>query len=92
MRLGTAARIVVQVHASQRRRAVAAAMSIASSLDLTVQDAVVLHDSNRLTVRLLPGDVVARVASAAHPGAYRGAKFEVELAERLAESGCGGRP
>jgi aminoglycoside phosphotransferase (APT) family kinase protein len=62
----------------------AAAMSTASSLDLTVNDAIVLHDSNKLTLRLLPCDVLARVAPAAH----QVAQFEVELAQRLAESGC----
>src|SRR5262249_29243218 len=35
------------------------------------------------TLRLLPCDVVARVA----PGAHQIAQFEVELAQRLAESG-----
>jgi Ser/Thr protein kinase RdoA (MazF antagonist) len=65
-------------------RAIAAATSIASSLDLTVDDATVLHDSNKLTLRLLPCDVVARVA----PAAYQALQFEVELAQRLAESGC----
>jgi thiamine kinase-like enzyme len=59
-------------------------MSIASSLDLTVDDAVVLQDSNRLTLRLLPCDVLAQVA----PVAHQVAQFEVELAQRLAESGC----
>lgn len=44
-------------------RAVAAAMSSASELDLVVNDAVVLNDSNRLVVRLLPCDIVARVSS-----------------------------
>jgi Ser/Thr protein kinase RdoA (MazF antagonist) len=58
-------------------------MSIVSSLGLTVDDAIVLHDSNKLTVRLLPCDVVARVAHAAH----QVAQFEIELAQRLAESG-----
>lgn len=72
------------MQASQVPRAVAAAMSIASSLDLTVDDAIVLHDSNKLTVRLLPCDVLARVA----PVAHQVARFEVELAQRLAESGC----
>jgi Ser/Thr protein kinase RdoA (MazF antagonist) len=62
----------------------AAAMSIASSLDLPVDDAVVLHDSNKLTLRLLPCDVLARVA----PVALQDLQFEVELAQRLAESGC----
>ena len=70
------------MQASEVQRAVAAAMSTASSLDLTVDDAVVLHDSNKLTVRLLPCDVLARVA----PVARQVAQFEVELAQRLAES------
>jgi Phosphotransferase enzyme family len=64
------------------RRAVAAARSTASALGLTVDDAIVLHDSNALTVRLLPCDVAARVAPAAH----QAAQFEVELAQRLAET------
>jgi Ser/Thr protein kinase RdoA (MazF antagonist) len=59
-------------------------MSTASSLDLTVGDAIVLHDSNKLTLRLLPCDVLARVA----PVAHQVAQFEVELAQRLAGSGC----
>ena len=65
-------------------RAVAATVSTASSLGLTVDDVIVLHDSNRLTVRLLPCDVLARVA----PVAHRVAQFEVELAQRLTEYGC----
>jgi aminoglycoside phosphotransferase (APT) family kinase protein len=68
---------------AEASRAMAAAMSIASSLDLAVDDAIVLHDSNKLTVRLLPCDVVARVA----PVAHQVAQFEVDLAQRLAESG-----
>ncbi|MEV4290077.1 aminoglycoside phosphotransferase family protein [Nonomuraea bangladeshensis] len=72
------------MQASEVRRAVAAAMAIASSLGLAADDAVVLHDSNKLTLRLLPCDVVARVA----PVAQQVARFEVELAQRLAESGC----
>src|ERR1043165_6810389 len=63
-------------------RAVAAATATASSLDLTVDDAIVLHDSNKLTLRLLPCDVLARVA----PVAHQAAQFEIELAQRLAES------
>jgi hypothetical protein len=66
---------------------VAAAMSTASSLDLTVDDAIVLQNSNKLTVRVLPCDVVARVARGA-PAAHQIAQLEVELAGRLAESGC----
>ncbi|WP_405876288.1 phosphotransferase enzyme family protein [Streptomyces sp. NBC_00005] len=72
------------MHASEVPRAVAAAMSIASSLGLTSDDAIVLHDSNKLTLRLLPCDVLARVA----PEAHQVAQFEVELAQQLAESGC----
>src|SRR6516225_9372976 len=71
------------MRAPEAQRAVAAAMATASSLDLTVDDAVVLHDSNKLTVRLLPCDMVARVA----PVAHQVAQFEVELAQRLAGSG-----
>jgi aminoglycoside phosphotransferase (APT) family kinase protein len=72
------------MQASEVSRAVAAAISTVSSLDLTVDDAIVLHDSNKLTLRLLPCDVLARVA----PLAHQDAQFEVELAQRLAESGC----
>src|SRR4051795_3698660 len=69
------------MQASEVPRAVAAATSMVSSLGLTVDDAIVLHDSNKLTVRLLPCDVLARVA----PVAYQVAQFEIELAQRLAE-------
>jgi aminoglycoside phosphotransferase (APT) family kinase protein len=65
------------------QRALAAARSTVLALGLAVDDAIVLHDSNKLTVRLLPCDVVARVAPAAH----QVARFEIELAQRLAESG-----
>ncbi|WP_202964629.1 phosphotransferase enzyme family protein [Inquilinus limosus] len=58
-------------------------MSIASALGLTVDDAVVLQNSNKLAVRLLPCDVLARVA----PLAQQVARFEIELAQRLAETG-----
>ena len=72
------------MQASEASRAMAAAMSIASSLDLAVNDMIVLHDSNKLTLRLLPCDVLARVA----PVADQVSQFEVELAQRLAGSGC----
>jgi hypothetical protein len=72
------------MQASEASRAMAAAVSTASSLDLTVDDAIVLHDSNKLTLRLLPCDVLARVA----PVALQVSQFEVELAQRLAQSGC----
>ncbi|SHH41551.1 phosphotransferase enzyme family protein [Streptomyces sp. 3214.6] len=72
------------MQASEVSRAVAAVMWIASSLGLTTDDAIVLHDSNKLTLRLLPCDVLARVA----PVAHQVAQFEVELAQQLAASGC----
>lgn len=71
------------MQASEVPRAVAAAMSTALSLDLTVDDVIVVHDSNKLTLRLLPCDVLARVA----PIAHQVAQFEIELAQQLAESG-----
>ena len=69
--------------ASDVPRAVAAGMATGAALDLRVDDAVVLHDSNRLAVRLLPCDVLARIAPVAH---HAGAAFEVEVARRLAET------
>jgi len=69
--------------ASDVRRAVTAGVSTAAMLGLTVNDAIVLHDSNKLTVRLLPCDVLARVA----PAADQVAEFEIELAQRLAGTG-----
>jgi len=71
------------MQASEFPRAVAAAMSVAASAGLRADDAIVLHDSNRLTLRLVPCDVLARVA----PVAHQAAQFEIDLAPRLAESG-----
>ena len=67
-------------------RSVGAAVSTASSLGLKVDDAVVLNNSNRLAVRLVPCDVLARVGVAAHQVAQF--EFEVELARRLATTRC----
>jgi aminoglycoside phosphotransferase (APT) family kinase protein len=68
------------VRRSDRERAVAAARSTASAQGLDVDEAIVVNDSNKLTVRLLPCDVIARVA----PVADQVARLEVELARRLA--------
>ena len=71
------------MHGSEIARAAAAAKLIASTLGLTTDDAIVLQNSNKLALRLLPCDVFARVA-------YVGqevAQFEVELAQRLAQAG-----
>ena len=72
------------MQATEVSRAVAAAMSTASSLGLTVGDAIILHNSNRLALRLLPCDVLVRVA----PLEHQVAQFEVELAQQLVETGC----
>ncbi|WTG05671.1 aminoglycoside phosphotransferase family protein (plasmid) [Streptomyces sp. NBC_00012] len=65
-------------------RAIAAATSVAASLDLPTNDAIVLHNSNKLALRLTPCDVFARVA----PVGQEVAQFEVDLAQRLTEVGC----
>ena len=69
------------MQASDVVRAVGAAMEIASGLDLAAADARVLHNSNKLALRLLPCDVVARVAFAG-PEALQA---ELEIGRRLAE-------
>jgi hypothetical protein len=58
-------------------------MSIATTLDLTVDDAVVVHNSNRLAVRLRPCELLARVAPVQ---ARDGTELEVVLARRLGEA------
>jgi hypothetical protein len=72
-------------------------MSTATALDLTVDDAIVLNDSNRLVLRLLPCDVVARVAPIAYQAVdeyslwadYRArAEIEVDVVRRLAATEC----
>ena len=65
-------------------RAMAAATSVAASLGLPSGGATVLHNSNKLALRLVPCDVFARVA----PVGQEVAQFEVELAQRLAEAGA----
>ena len=63
-------------------RAVAASMSIASGAGLTVDDAIVIQNSNRLALRLVPCDVLARVAAAVRRN-HEGAAFELEMAQAL---------
>src|SRR6059058_2801576 len=62
-------------------RAVGAAMEVASGLGLAVADARVLHNSNKLALRLLPCDVFARVAFAG----FEKFEAELEIGRRLAE-------
>lgn len=63
-------------------RAVAAAVDTAAEYGLGADDAAVLHNSNRIAVRLRPSGVLARVAPLAHR-----LDFEVEIARRLAGTG-----
>ena len=65
-------------------RAVGAAMSLSSALGLAADDAVVLNNSNKLALRLLPCDVMARMAHLGHEVA----PFEIDLAQRLAGAAC----
>lgn len=65
-------------------RAVDAAVATATALGLDVEHTTVLHASNRITVRLAPCDVLARVAPVADRA---GAAFEVEIAGLLAGTG-----
>jgi Phosphotransferase enzyme family len=64
-------------------RAMTAATSIAASLDLPADNAVVLQNSNKLALRLTPCDVFARVA----PVGQEVAQYEIDLAQRLSEAG-----
>jgi hypothetical protein len=75
------------MHGSRIQPAVDAAVSTASALDLRVDDAVVLHDSNRLALRLRPCDVLARVAAPVRRN-HEAAAFEVEMARRFEEADC----
>ena len=71
------------MEATEGSRAVAAAVSTVAGLGLWVEHVGVLQDSNKLTLRLLPCDVLARVA----PAAEQVARFEIELAQRLVGAG-----
>jgi hypothetical protein len=68
------------VEAELVSRALVAATAVAGGQGLPVNNAVVIHSSNKLALRLLPCDVFARVA----PLGHQVAALEVELAQRLA--------
>ncbi|MFE5597605.1 phosphotransferase [Streptomyces coelicoflavus] len=68
---------------SELRRAIEAGRATAAELGLEVTDAAVVHDSDRVALRLLPCDVLARVAPV---GQLADSAFEVEVARRLAET------
>ena len=60
-------------------RAIAATRSIVTSLGLVADKALVLSNSNKVILRVLPSDLVARVAPAGQMSGW----FELELAGRL---------
>ncbi|HEX5402569.1 MAG TPA: aminoglycoside phosphotransferase family protein, partial [Pseudonocardiaceae bacterium] len=70
------------MNTSDVSRATAASVATATELGLSVEDTVVLHNSNKLTLRLLPCDALARVQPAT-PVARQTAQFELELAQWL---------
>jgi hypothetical protein len=70
----------MQILPSDIPRAMAAAVSMASALGLRVDEAIPVHVSNRLALRLRPSESLARVASSGHEAA----PFEIEVATRLA--------
>ncbi|WP_030172036.1 phosphotransferase [Streptomyces sp. NRRL S-813] len=64
------------------RRAVEAGRATASELGLQVDDVVVIHNSDRVALRLVPCDVLARVAPSGH---LADSEFEVKVAHHLAD-------
>lgn len=70
------------MEAPELRRAVEAGRATAAALGLQVDDVVVVNNSDRIALRLVPCEVLARVAPSSHRA---GSEFEVEVARRLAE-------
>ena len=70
-------------------RAVAAGMAAATAAGLDVDDATVIQDSDRIVARLLPADVVVRVAYDRRPEGpgFEVPGFEVEVARCLGAAG-----
>ncbi|NEB59875.1 phosphotransferase [Streptomyces diastaticus] len=67
------------------RRAIEAGRATAAELGLGADDVTVVHDSDRVALRLLPCDVLARVAPV---GQLADSEFEVEVARRLTDAGA----
>jgi hypothetical protein len=72
------------VEAGVVARAITAASSLAGAVELTVNEAVVIQNSNKLALRLLPCDTFARVA----PVGEEVAAFEARVAQSLAALGA----
>jgi Ser/Thr protein kinase RdoA (MazF antagonist) len=60
-------------------------MSVASQLGLSVQRAIIMQNANRLVVRLVPCDVLARIAAPIRRN-LEVAAFELEVARALADA------
>lgn len=65
------------------RRAIRAGRATASELGLQVNDAIIIHNSDRVALRLVPCDVLARVAPSGH---LADSEFEVEVARHLTDA------
>jgi aminoglycoside phosphotransferase (APT) family kinase protein len=66
------------------RRAIVAAAAVATSLGLPADGASVLHNSNKLALRLTPCDVLARVTQVGDDDA----QLELDRAQRFVAAGC----
>ncbi|MGX1029010.1 hypothetical protein RKD38_003691 [Streptomyces ambofaciens] len=73
------------VEPTELHRAAETARTTAEELGLRVDEVVVVHNSDRVALRLLPCDLLARVAPS---GQLAEAAFEVEVARRLADAGA----
>lgn len=69
------------MESSQVQHAVGAAQSTAIEIGYQANDAVVVHNSDRIAVRLLPCDILVRIAPEAWAEDFQ---FEAEVALRLA--------
>src|ERR1700730_6735926 len=74
-----------EMETSEVSRALTATTSVASEVGLSVGDAIVIQNSNRLAVRLVPFDVLGRVAATVGRN-QDSAMFELEIARRLEET------
>jgi hypothetical protein len=70
---------------SEFQRAVETVKAIAAGLALPVDDVVVINNSDRVALRLLPCDILARIVPAAREAS---SAFELEVARRLVEVGA----
>lgn len=65
-------------------RSIAAATLVATALGLVVEDAVIIQNSNKLALRLLPCDIFARIA----PAGDHVLAMEIELCQKLVAVGA----